>query len=537
MSDVKFCPIHFIDYPADLADCPYCVEVRREEAAKPRPPATPAPGADQTVIQAGIDALSQAAPVAIQFADVAEPTVPPAPGTVIALPDGSIAGAPHSATAEASTAAMPSTPGVTPPPMLDPVIPFAEVPLTTPIASQPVRRPAARPVPGLPDHDQPLSETLLESWKGANQNVVVLLGFASAGKSWFLTRLKHKLFHDAVFPLRAEPAFADQGARVSRSNNISSHSFLPIGGAEGAHEDDVFHIVDMPGERFEGVAGIDLFGRREELLALQVCKSVIIVLPADEVLLAERAAERYALWEDEPVPSGSRGRVAKAQQSLEAKARDLARSNQQLERFIKTLGRLQDLLSLLETGIDVDAVIAMGRDGVIAHAATARRPSKPVFIGLAKADVIKDYIREIQDAYAANDGQAPDKPVNLLHLLFRDSDEDLIALERFDDDPLTTVRRFRRGLTQTMEGFRWCKLDFVTAFAEQTDPRLRASDPLRVDYGRRSWGVIPVIRWIQWAGRGAQLTSKSDWAFIAAARAVRRFRDEGRLTPIRRKSL
>jgi hypothetical protein len=512
----KTCPIHFTDYPEQLDECPYCVEVRREEAAKPRPPETPAPGEDQTALLAGIDALVEAGPIVV-------PTFESFP--------------------EAGTAVLETA-------LVEPVVaePAAAGPVTeagAAVAAEPVlepadpARPAVRPAPrrptrglaGVPEHDQPVSEALLTSWKTADQNVVVLLGFASAGKSWFLTRLKHRLFHDPWFPLRSEPAFADQGARVSRSNNISSHSFLPVSGAEGAHVDDVFHIIDMPGERFEGVAGIDLFGRREELLALQVCKSVIIVLPADEVLLAERAAERYALWEDE-VPGKSR--VPRAQQTLEAQARELAKSNPQLERFIKTLGRLQDLLSLLETGIDVDAVIAMGRDGVIAHAATAKRPSKPVFIGLAKADVIKDYIREIQDAYA--DG-VPDKPVNLLHLLFKDAEDDLLALERFDDDPLTTVRRFRRGLVQCMEGFRWCKLDFVTAFAEDEDPARRKRDPLRVDYSRRSWGVAPVIRWIQWAGRGAQTSSKSDWAFISAARAIRRFRDDGRLTPLKRRSL
>ncbi|NBW10829.1 MAG: hypothetical protein EBR82_22655 [Caulobacteraceae bacterium] len=506
----KTCPIHFISYPEQLDECPYCVEVRREEAAKPRPPEAPASGEDQTALLAGIDALAEAAPapLAVPGTDlVLVPTFEPAPD-----PETIILGA---------AVIDEAPPAVEPAPDADPLKP----------AARPAPRRPARGLAGAPEHDQPVSETLLNSWKTADQNVVVLLGFASAGKSWFLTRLKHKLFHDPWFPLRSEPAFADQGARVSRSNNISSHSFLPVGGAEGAHADDVFHIIDMPGERFEGVAGIDLFGRREELLALQVCKSVIIVLPADEVLLAERAAERYALWEDE-VPGKSR--VPRAQQTLEAQARELAKSNPQLERFIKTLGRLQDLLSLLETGVDVDEVIAMGRDGVIAHAATAKRPSKPVFIGLAKADVIKDYIREIQDAYA--DG-VPEKPVNLLHLLFKDAEEDLLALEKFDDDPLTTVRRFRRGLVQCMEGFRWCKLDFVTAFAESEDPARRKRDPLRVDYSRRSWGVVPVIRWIQWAGRGQQLSSRADWAFISAARAIRRFRDDGRLTPLKRRSL
>jgi hypothetical protein len=511
----KTCPIHFIAYPEQLDECPYCVEVRREEAAKPRPPEAPASGEDQTALLAGIDALAEAAPTSPDFVLVeTDPVVVPTFETPVEA-------APEAASAAIAPAVEPlsSEPAAT---VVEPAI--------APVAKPVPRRPT-RGLAGVPEHDQPVSEALLNSWKNANQNVVVLLGFASAGKSWFLTRLKHKLFHDPAFPLRSEPAFADQGARVSRSNNISSHSFLPVSGAEGAHADDVFHIIDMPGERFEGVAGIDLFGRREELLALQACKSVIIVLPADEVLLAERAAERYALWEDE-VPGKSR--VPRSQQTLEAQARELAKSNPQLERFIKTLGRLQDLLSLLETGVDVDAVIAMGRDGIIAHAATAKRPSKPVFIGLAKADVIKDYIREIQDAYA--DG-VPDKPVNLLHLLFKDAEEDLLALERFDDDPLTTVRRFRRGLVQCMEGFRWCKLDFVTAFAEDEDPARRKRDPLRVDYSRRSWGVVPVIRWIQWAGRGQQLSSSADWAFISAARAIRRFRDDGRLTPLKRRSL
>ena len=512
----KTCPIHFIDYPIQLDECPYCVEVRREAAAKPRPPGTPTAGEDQTALLAGIDAL-------VDVPDVDPAFGPPTTQSVI-VPNFTRPTSDTVADAGSETA-----------PLAEPTLVEPSAQTAEPVsisADKPIPRWPARGVAGAPEHDQPVSETLLASWKNADQNVVVLLGFASAGKSWFLTRLKHKLFHDPWFPLRSEPAFADQGARVSRSNNISSHSFLPVAGAEGAHADDVFHIIDMPGERFEGVAGIDLFGRREELLALQVCKSVIIVLPADEVLLAERAAERYALWEDEAAPA--KARVPKAQQTLQAQARDLAKANPQLERFIKTLGRLQDLLSLLETGIDVDAIIAMGRDGVIAHAATAKRPSKPVFIGLAKAYVIKDYIREIQDAYA--DG-VPDKPVNLLHLLFKDAEEDLLALERFDDDPLTTVRRFRRGLVQCMEGFRWCKLDFVTAFAESEDPARRKRDPLRVDYGRRSWGVVPVIRWIQWAGRGRQTSSRSDWAFISAARAIRRFRDDGRLTSLKRRSL
>ena len=85
----KTCPIHFISYPEQLDECPYCVEVRREEAAKPRPPEAPTSGEDQTALLAGIDALAEAAPVVTPFAaagtDIVVPTFDRPPGSA---PDG-----------------------------------------------------------------------------------------------------------------------------------------------------------------------------------------------------------------------------------------------------------------------------------------------------------------------------------------------------------------------------------------------------------------------------------------------------------------
>lgn len=345
-------------------------------------------------------------------------------------------------------------------------------------------------------------------------NVIGLLGFPGAGKTWFLNRLKYELFTSRNDRHEAIPPHAAQWDTVGRTNGVSEHFFRASG--EGAPSS--FYVIDIPGERFISLAEGRFLGRERELLALKACKALIIVAPADEVLLGERASALY-----------SRPGAAQEAGGLEAQARAMAAENVRLERFTANIAQLNVVLSLLEQKVEVAKIAAMTSEDLIRHldSAAYKPSSKPVFVALSKADVIE--AQAVASFKAQEEGA--EQPGSLIDLLYRGSPADIEALQEFDRDPEEIVDRYRPALASAINAFRWSKFDFVTAFRGHGDGDIGGTV---VDYtlGRR--GVAAVLRWMEWARTSDTGLTKADWRAIAAARGLRRFRNEGRFKRLKK---
>ncbi|WP_395650345.1 hypothetical protein [Brevundimonas sp.] len=344
-----------------------------------------------------------------------------------------------------------------------------------------------------------------------NANVVGLLGFPGAGKTWFLNRLKFELFTSRDDRHEAIPPHAAQWDNVGRTNGVSEHFFRST-----RHDaPSSFYVIDIPGERFISLAEGRFLGRERELLALKACKALIIVVPADEVLLGERASALFSRPGGNDAPSDQ-----------ERQARALAADNPRLERFTAHIAQLNVVLSLLSHGVEVGKIAAMTSEDLIRHLdSDAYKPSsKPVFVALSKADVIE---AQAVASQAEGDGASG----SVLDLLYAGAPADIEALQEFDRDPEEIVDRYRPALASAVGAFRWSKFDFVTAFRGHGDGGAAGTV---VDYtlGRR--GVAAVLRWMEWARASDTDLTEADWRAIGAARALRRFRNQGRLRKVRR---
>lgn len=357
--------------------------------------------------------------------------------------------------------------------------------------------------------DPEMSAARIQELIDKKANVVGLLGFPGAGKTWFLNRLKYELFTSRNDRHEAIPPHAAQWDSVGRTNGVSEHYFRAS--AEGAPSS--FYVIDIPGERFISLAEGRFLGRERELLALKACKALIIVVPADEVLLGERASALYS----RPPGEAAQG------SDLERKARVMAAENVRLERFTANIAQLNVVLSLLEQKVEVSKIAAMTAEDLIRHldSAAYKPSSKPVFVALSKADVIE--AQAVASFKAREEGA--DEPGSLIDLLYRGSPADIEALQEFDRDPEEIVDRYRPALASAINAFRWFKFDFVTAFRGHGDGDIGGTV---VDYNLGRRGVAAVLRWMEWARASDTGLTKADWRAIAAARGLRRFRNEGR---------
>lgn len=355
-----------------------------------------------------------------------------------------------------------------------------------------------------------------------NSNVAMIIGFPGAGKSWFLDRLKYELVEHAETPYGCRPPHVGQNKRVPRSENLTLHYFTPQERDSGA---EAFYLLDIPGERFINLAEGSLTQRSLELLALKAARALIIVFPAADVLMGVRASALHPHAAESPPDltlSGgrkkSRSRRARTEE-WDRQARKMAADEQFLERFTANMAHLRAVLSLLEGGADIAAVAALTEDDVISHldSPAYRTPSKPVFVALSKADVVERHVKEWKSDTATR---------GLIGRLFPSTGDEVAYLRNFDWDPEETVSRFRRPLVRIMSGFRWCKFDFLTAFKDHVD---EGEGVTKVDYTLEHYGVSSVIRWLEWARRSDAALTLEDWRYVQAARAIRRFRQEGRL--------
>ena len=391
--------------------------------------------------------------------------------------------------------------------------------------------------------DGDVKSSTLKAMRDNGDFVVALLGYPTAGKTWFLNRLKKFCVGDSY---SVNPPPARPGQVVNGTDYIEDHHF--------ANTDGKFVLIDIPGERFER-AVMNRFASEPRLLeVVQNCRAIIVVLPTDEVLFSGRAAGlvgapsreeikpeadtlRRALPTQEAVVKRARAATAKAQRDaatnkadpelkkagvlaqkkLEALEAELARSHERLsllemadaglrlETFIEGIGALAAIASMLDAGKTPAEVAGQNHHAIASHIITpefrAWSQSKPVFAALTKADLLLT----VDDATRS--------------LIDDDNPREIELMEHFDRDPLETVRHFRPELANQFQAwFGWSKFDFVTAFGGHDGSRV-------IQYeGRAHHGVWAVIEWIWWAFDVSRW-KKADWKAVQAAKWLRGRRD------------
>jgi hypothetical protein len=512
------CPECFFDYPDERGSCPRC---DARAAREPRAPTAAAAARDEAL--------------ADQLAALRSEALP---------------------TAAPATESKPSPPPAAPAPL---AFQAPEPELETPTLPEPAEPPPPSSLsPRGGDQEEDISDERLEELRKEGGFIVGLLGFPTAGKTWFLNRLKHSLHEQRGY--NCIPEAEPNGADVPRTFAVTAHHFQRDG--------DAFVLLDIPGERFETALRRKFVQDKKLLLAMRACKALIVTLPADETLLSRRASQLYppAYPADEGsdeldlgLEAASRRRELETQladhaaelRSLEAAVRvarrnakrepdseeaieavraaedaraarkaelealrakladkdawQLSDTDARLTRFTAGIGRMAGVMSLLENGSQPDAMIDYDDDAVAAHMRSAqfRKCAKPTFVALAKADVLER--------------QSPVTRA-MINQLFKGRDADKQLLQDFDVDPLETVKRFRPALVANFEQwFRWCKFDFLTAFGGH-------GGGTRINYACEERGVAPVIAWMLWAAQSANW-SERQWRDVDRARRLRRLRD------------
>jgi hypothetical protein len=252
---------------------------------------------------------------------------------------------------------------------------------------------------------------------------MVLLGFPTAGKTWFLNRLKYELQEGdayACYPRRAPPG------DVENTTLFTAHRFR-----KGAHD---FYVIDIPGERFQRAVEDSFLGESHALMrhVVYTGKAFLTLLPADETLLSELAHD--ALWRrgaaggtaavdlaslpptqvlidridalKRQIPQARKAADAgdaKTQTKLKALVRErkhlleggveqalqrLASKHEELGDYISGVGLMAQLMVVMEErggpdldpSIDAYAMFDRSRD------AERKKPTKPMFIVLSKSD-------------------------------------------------------------------------------------------------------------------------------------------------------
>ena len=419
-----------------------------------------------------------------------------------------------------------------------------------PVEARPAAEVEKRPVKVV-DHAEVIEdEARLRELKQEGLFVIGLLGFPTGGKTWFLNRLKHS-YHQppqgspqsrrpACVP---SPSAAPDNSRVGRTNDILLHHF-----AVPTDDSLSFHLLDVPGERFQNAAAKNFVGVADMTLAtLGACDAIIIVLPADEVLFSSDIADRDRCSIDRAHRSGgidpAAGRLglppaddqsptdietllmqARAQyrrlkkgapkdrlkaeiERLEGDLGDrrewrLAEAANNVEDFANNVGLFAAVLHLRESGMTAQELGALPTAAAImleARKIGYRKRAQPVFIALSKMDAVispESWLARKLDRIEVGEAQR----------------------ELLDVDPPMLLARRCAGISHhAPEAFEWCKVDAVTAFGGHT-----GGD--NIHYGCEAYGVSSIIEWIHWARSVAKGGPWVRWE-AHAARLLRRIRN------------
>lgn len=413
---------------ADFASCPHCA------LAEGRQPvlATAAAAAPQPVQAAEPEPAPEAEPVMVEvlesirrmIVDAEPPLAEPAPIEATALPQApeglneGIMAVVDQIVAEAEAAPETSEPWA-PEEEIDA---FTAAEIVSPAAHED-EEPARGSIGGHVARE--LDVAALKKIRESGVFIMVLLGFPTAGKTWFLNRLKYEMQEGdayACYPRRAPPG------EVENTMLFTAHRFR-----KSAHD---FYIIDIPGERFQKAVEGSFLGEPHELMRHVIFSghAFLTLLPADETLLSERAHD--VVWKQRngqtPPPSvdvstlppaqalidqvdALKKRIVQARKAVaageDAKAKGrlksllqerrrlvegsvqtamerLAAKNEELGDYIGGIGLMAQLMVVMDKAgapdlpADVDVYEVFDRS----RKAERKKPTKPMFVVLSKSD-------------------------------------------------------------------------------------------------------------------------------------------------------
>lgn len=204
----------------------------------------------------------------------AQPLVTPPVSNVIPLrPAGD---APQVTAPPAETSVDEAPPAESPPPV-------SEVPAT----------PIPPPAPAAPPLDAQVARFLsdLEMCRRADMKIITLLGFPTAGKTFFLNRFKYEILHNES-SYGCTPGFVRNGTFIASTTYPSVHVF------EFDDEFEKFAIVDIPGEYFReyleqtgGTARPEVKAALDDIF--NKSKGLVVLIPAEELAFSSDLYNDY----------------------------------------------------------------------------------------------------------------------------------------------------------------------------------------------------------------------------------------------------
>jgi hypothetical protein len=344
-----------------------------------------------------------------------------------------------------------------------------------------------------------------------------LIGFPTAGKTWFLNRVKERYSSGLAAYTVAPPKIA-QLDEVRGSTVITLHRFVLPEHVARRRENRGLHsfvVLDIPGEamaravdrlasRYDIALGADIV-----LEAFNVCDALIIMMPVDELLfshlladhekmawlrangagvLLEVDGERQALA-GELATIDTKARPGRALSKADAARREAlvaelaakdaewrewmtAQSALNVDKFCDNLGKFANVIHLLQTSNALDIAEVRISEIIRGVAKQSEATATPVLFALSKMDAMSS----LPDDYLAR-----------LKAVGIEAD----ALPRVGEAPAKAVRELAPGVAKHLtQHFQWLKFECVTAFEGQ-----KPGD-LRIDYERAHYGVDAIIDWI-----------------------------------------
>ncbi len=180
-----------------------------------------------------------------------------------------------------------------------PATPLAEIQLDEAAPSEappPVPEapaPAPTPAPAAPPLDTQVARFLsdLEMCRNADMKIITLLGFPTAGKTFFLNRFKYEILHnDSSYG--CTPGFVRNGTFIASTTYPSVHVF------EFDDEFEKFAIVDIPGEYFReyleqtgGTARPEVKAALDDIF--NKSKGLVVLIPAEELAFSSDLYNDY----------------------------------------------------------------------------------------------------------------------------------------------------------------------------------------------------------------------------------------------------
>lgn len=293
------------------------------------------------------------------------------------------------------------------------------------------------PVPSEPGDtgDDGAREITLEelaALRAAGDFVIVLLGFPTAGKTFFLNRLQHELCN-GTYTCRRKMATSED--LIQNTRQFSAHRF------QNARDGD-FVLIDIPGEAFAQGAPRQFLDPHADALMRAVIhtgQAFLVMLPADETLLSEHARrvmpEIEASERSDALKPGEdemtlrqiidaiaelnarlkRKRNAAAAENAEALKAErsrlidrgratiiqrLAGSDARLKAFITVIGDMAKLMSFIERNGSPDLPVGFQPHDLDAYKKSPdyKPPTKPVMVVLSKLDELTDSSKAVQAA-------------------------------------------------------------------------------------------------------------------------------------------